>query len=89
MLSLEQEIQRAQEAANLVNHPLYQESFDKLDAELRDAWINSPSKDAEGRESLWLSVKLLAKVRAHLTSMIETGQMAQVQLERLGSKQKR
>jgi hypothetical protein len=86
MLTHEEEVQRAQDAANLVNHPLFKESFETLDAELRDAWINSPSNDVEGRESLWLSLKLLAKVRMHLVCVIETGQMAQVKLERRGLK---
>jgi hypothetical protein len=89
MTDLEEEIRRSEEAAGILNHPIFKEAFDTLDAELRDAWISSPSKDVDGRESLWLCLKLLGKVRAHMTSLIETGQMAQVQLERLGAKQKR
>ena len=83
-MDLENEMMRAEEAAQLVNHPLFVESFEKLNKELYDAWIQSPSKDVAGRESLWLSMKLLNQTRQHLVSMIETGKMAEVQLSRSG-----
>lgn len=81
---LDEELNRGRQAADIINHPLYAEAFDKLERELMDAWKQSPARDAAGRESLWLSVKILHQSRAHLTSLIETGQMAEIELSRRG-----
>ena len=83
-MDLENDIIRAEEAARIINHPLYVEAYDKLKQELEQAWINSPSRDVEGRETLWLSLKLLAQTRTHLESLIASGRMAQIELSRRG-----
>jgi hypothetical protein len=49
--------------------------------ELTEAWKNSPSRDAEGREKLFLSLKLLGKLRINLESLILDGRMAQKALD--------
>lgn len=84
MSSPEDEIQRGEQAAALVNHPLLAEAFDTLETELRTAWQTSPARDVDGRETLWLSVKLLGQVKQHLRSVIETGQLAAIDLSRRG-----
>lgn len=83
---LDEEISRAEQAAMILNHPIYVEAFEKLEKEVLDAWISSPSRDAEGRESLWLSLKLLRQTRAHMESLVTTGRMADVQLSRRGAR---
>ena len=85
-MNLEEEIRRAEQAAMIINHPLYAEAFNTLEERLLEAWKTSPARDAEGRESLWLSVKILNQTRAHLSSLIETGKMADVELSRRGVK---
>lgn len=82
----ENEIRRAEQAQMILTHPLFTEAFEKLDRELRDAWLKSPSRDVDGRESLWLSVKLLSQVRTHLESLVNTGKMADITLSRLGQR---
>lgn len=50
-------------------------------------WENSPVRDKEGREVLWLSQKLLAKVHGQLAQVMETGQLAKLSLaQRIGQK---
>lgn len=84
MLDLEDESTRGDHAARLLSDPLLNEAFDKLQARFSEAWINSPSRDVEGREVLWLSTKLLAQIKTHLITLVESGQMAEVELSRRG-----
>src|SRR3546814_10799433 len=71
----ESEIHRGEQAARLLNEPLMIEAFATIEQELTEQWQNSPARDAEGREKLWLSLKLLHRVRGHLTNVLETGQI--------------
>ena len=67
---------REARAKNLLNDPLYKEAFEKLEEEINNTWYNSSVKDVESREQLWLSLRLLERLRLHLTSIVESGEMA-------------
>ena len=69
---------RLQRAQALVNDELLTEAFDTLRTELMDRWENSASTEVEARESIWLGLQLLARVRRHIHSIIETGEMAKL-----------
>jgi len=69
---------RLQRAQALVNDELLNEAFDTLRTELMDRWENSASTEVEARESIWLGLQLLARVRRHIHSIIETGKMAKM-----------
>lgn len=73
---LDDEIRRAESARQVIDHPLYRESFDTLRTELVQQWETSPAADTEGREKLWLMLKLLERTQAHLMSLMETGKLA-------------
>ncbi len=81
---LEEEVARAERARLILADPLYNESFDIVHQEFLSAWQDSPSRDTEGREVLWLSLKLLKQVRAHLESVMTSGVMASETLSRRG-----
>lgn len=85
-IDLAEDARRGEQAAALLNHPLLREAFDTIEREFTDAWKTSPSRDVEGRESLWWALKTLEKVQAHLMSVVNTGKMADVQLSRRGMK---
>ena len=69
---------RLQRAKALINDELLTEAFDTLRTELMDRWENSTSNEVEARESIWLGLQLLARVRRHIHSIIETGEMAKL-----------
>ena len=69
---------RLQRAQALVNDELLNEAFDTIKTELMDRWENSASTEVEARESIWLGLQLLARVRRHIHSIIETGEMAKL-----------
>lgn len=80
-MELDHEISRGQRAAEILDNDLYIEAFDTLKTRLMNQWADSPARDKEGRESLWLMTKLLESVQAHLNEIMQTGKIARVQLE--------
>ena len=67
---------RLQRAQALINDELLTEAFDTLRTELMDRWENSASNEVEARESIWLGLQLLARVRRHLESILMTQELA-------------
>jgi hypothetical protein len=73
MDKVEQIILRGERARQLLEEPLLLEAFDLIEKEYVQQWQTSPARDAEGRESLYLMLKLLQRVRGHLQSTMESG----------------
>jgi hypothetical protein len=69
---------RERQAKNLLENELFKESFEILKKDLMTRWENSGSLELEARESIWLAMRLLDRLEGHLTSIIETGQMAKI-----------
>ena len=61
----------------LLTDPLLVEAFTELEQNLKNTWEFSSVGDIEAREQVWLSLRLLERVRLHLTSIVETGEMAE------------
>ena len=69
---------REEEAKRLLQNELFIEAFDTLEKELLLSWSRTGSADISQRESCWLATRLLERVKAHITSIVETGHMAKV-----------
>ena len=67
---------REEHAKRLLSDKLFVEAFDTLEKNLLDTWTHSSVDDVDSREQCWLSLRLLERIRLHLTSIIETGNMA-------------
>ena len=70
--------QRERRAQSLINDELLNEAFTLLKEDLMNRWSNSGSTDLEARSSFWLAMLLLDRIRGHLTSIVETGQMNKI-----------
>ena len=70
--------QREQKAKNLLNDPLFNEAFEVLRKDLMNRWEVSGSKELEARESIWLAMRLLDRIHAHISSIVETGHMNEI-----------
>ncbi len=55
---------------------IIRETFKHLEAEYLNAWRNSAAKDERGRENLFLAVRILDHVRAHLIKLVNDGKIA-------------
>ena len=67
---------REEHAKRLLSDKLFVEAFDTLEKNLLDTWTHSSVNNVDSREQCWLSLRLLERIRLHLTSIIETGNMA-------------
>lgn len=76
----ETDILRGERARQLLEEPLIVEAFALIEREYQQAWQDSPARDVEARELLYLSLKNLAKVKGHLTQVLESGQIAKATL---------
>jgi hypothetical protein len=72
------EEERARRANNLLQDELFVEAFDLLKQDLQSRWENSGSTEVEARESIWLAMRLLDRIHAHISSIVETGRMADI-----------
>lgn len=79
-MSEELEVRRGEEARQLLEHPLLVEAFESIEKEVTEQWQNSPARDVEGREKLWLTLKLLHRLKGQLTQVVETGKVAEATL---------
>jgi len=68
--------QREEQAKRLLNDPMYNEAFDSLGESIFNTWAQTSVNDVESREQCWLSLRLLERIRLHLTSIVDTGDMA-------------
>ena len=78
-MSLELDIQLAEQAKGVLSNEAFTLAFETLNTELTTQWLNSPARDAEGREKLYLMVKLLSKVKINLESLVTSGKMAEIE----------
>jgi len=67
---------REEHAKRLLTDPLFVEAFELLEKNLLNSWSVSGVNEIDTREQIWLSLRLLERIRLHLTSIIETGDMA-------------
>jgi hypothetical protein len=56
--------------------------FDMVENAILDKWKESPIADKEGQHELRLMYKLLGDLKANIRTAIDTGKMAQIQIER-------
>jgi hypothetical protein len=78
---LRSEATRGQRANELMADELIVEAFTQLNNRLTKEWADSPVRDSEGRERIWLMQKLLKNVGDHLSEIAQTGKLASLQLE--------
>lgn len=78
---LEQRLHDGSRAKEVLENEAFTASFSAIEQEILERWTNSPARDAEGREKLWTMLQLLKKVKACLQTTLETGILAQKELE--------
>jgi hypothetical protein len=86
---LQEAIGRAARAQRLVDDELLAEAFDTLDRDYVKAWRESHARDTDARERLWQAVQIVAKVRSHLSTVVNHGKLAQRELDELAARERR
>ena len=67
----------------LLNDPLLKQAFEDLLETYKNEIFNTNFADDEKRRSLWMAFNMLEKIRGHLQSIMESGKLAQKDLELL------
>lgn len=85
---ISRDISLGESAKAVIENEAYSLAYDALVNELTSKWQNSPVKDADGREKLFLMLTLCKAMKANLDSMILSGKMAQEERRRLSERLK-
>jgi hypothetical protein len=80
-MSLDADMERAQQAIAVVNNPAFKNGFDLVAQAIHEAWEAAPVRDVEGQQILKLQLKLLGDLRANLERAIADGKMAAHELD--------
>ena len=81
MATIDQRIYDAAKANEVLENEAFQWAIEKLKEEYIDAWLNSPAKSADDRESLYLMVKMVDRMKGHLEQRLMDGKQANLQRE--------
>lgn len=77
---LEMEIVRGADAEQLLANPLLREAFELIEQDLIEKWQTSSLQDEKGREKLYLSQIMLARIVKQIELVVQTGQVAKATL---------
>lgn len=81
-MSTDKEVERGLIAQSLLENPIYVESVQAVRDAIITQWENSPIRDKEGQHELKLMLKLLGDLQHNIKTVMDTGKLAKVQIER-------
>ena len=80
-MELSERIYNGNRANEVLENEAYISAFQQIEQEIIEQWKSSPARDEEGRQKLWLMLQLLNKVQSTLRSTLETGKLANLEME--------
>ena len=87
MKTLEQRLHDGSRAREILENEQWQATFDAIENEVIESW--KTSQNAADREKQWTYLQVLQKVQMHLVSTLETGKLAELELEHKKTLQER
>ena len=83
MDKIETQIREGKRAQVLLNDPLLKQAFEDLLETYKQEIFYTSFADDDKRRSLWMAYNLVDKIRGHLQTIMESGKLAQKDLELL------
>jgi hypothetical protein len=80
-MELNQRLYNGDRAREVLENEAFTDAFSAIETEILSQWKSSPARDQAGREKLWLMLSLLNKVKTVITTTLETGKLAKIELE--------
>ena len=77
---LEGETLRGAQAGSILSNPVLVEAFNRIETRYLNSWRGSAPVQTEQREMAWRVIHALDLLKAQLTSFVETGRLADVEL---------
>tara|TARA_R100000687_G_C6362773_1_gene124225 strand:- start:278 stop:526 length:249 start_codon:yes stop_codon:yes gene_type:complete len=81
-VDLEKEKQRGLRAKQLLEDEIFVEAKNIIKTSLYQEWLNTPIRDSEGREKIFLMSKMFETLLVQLQSVLETGKLATKQIDK-------
>lgn len=78
---LEQRIYDGDQARLVLENEAFAQAFADIRKEYTEAWMNSPARDQEGREGLYLMLKSMDKLQLTLEAAMTDGKLAKIALQ--------
>lgn len=79
-MTIEQNLYRGARAREVLENEVFIEAFEAIEKDYIETWKKSPARDADAREKIWQYLTQLQKVKTHLQYTMETGQLAELEL---------
>ena len=79
--TLEERLYAGDRAKEILENEVFIAAFDDIEKEVIETWTKTPARDDTGRERCYQYLMMLRKVKAHLTTTLETGKLAQMELQ--------
>ena len=77
-----EEVKRGEQAAVILDNPIYQEALQKVKDSLIASMANSPLGDEKTHNRLVIALQLLNQINKQLTDVMQTGKLATIQTDR-------
>ena len=81
-METEKEIQRGLRAKQILEDEIFVETINTIKTNLYQEWINTPIRDSEGREKIFLMTRMFDSLLVQLKSVLETGKLATKQTDK-------
>lgn len=81
-MNTDEELRRGELARQVTENEVYIEAWNSVRDGIIQAWESAPIRDKEGQAELKLMLKLLTDVRRNVETVMNTGKLARVQIER-------
>jgi hypothetical protein len=81
-MDINEAISRGSRAKEVLDNEEFQAAFEQLEKEIYTQWTESPARDVEGREKLFLMLGLSKKLKQIIQTTLETGKLAELNLQR-------
>lgn len=77
MGSKREDLQRGQQAKDLLNNPLYTEAFTEVRKELVNRLLNTEYEEADERDGYYMAIKAVELIEQYVESVLTTGKFAE------------
>ena len=85
-----QEISRSNQAKQVLENKIFIEAIESLKKLYSEALLEKTgAKESDTREKLWIAYNVVGKVEQHLQTIVETGKLAEKQLDSFRKQQQK
>jgi hypothetical protein len=76
-----EEVQQGYLAKQLLENEVFKSAFENVRVGIYEKWKSCPVRDVQGQHELKLMDKLLGELEGYIKQVVDTGKMAEIQLE--------